>query len=157
MKKTGEWGQFFPPEMSPFGYNETMAQSYLPLDRAAVEQRGWTWREETARARYDGPAVTIPSRIEEVDDSICDKILTCSVTGKNFRIQKAELKFLKKMNLPLPRVCPEERRRLRMTRRNPRQLFDRTCAECGTKIMTTFAPDRPERVLCERCFQKMSV
>lgn len=156
MKKTGEWGQFFPPEMSPFGYNETMAQVYLPLGRDAVESHGWRWREESPNAKYDGPAATIPDRIEDADESICDQILTCSVTGKNFRIQKSELKFLKKMQLPLPRICPEERRRRRTQWRNPRQLFDRKCSECASKITTTFSPDRPERVACESCFQKMS-
>lgn len=26
MKAMGEWGEFFPPHLSPFGYNETLAQ-----------------------------------------------------------------------------------------------------------------------------------
>ena len=33
MKKTGEWGEFFPASISPFGYNETVAQEYFPLTR----------------------------------------------------------------------------------------------------------------------------
>lgn len=30
MKKTGEWGEFFPMEISPFDYKETVAQDYYP-------------------------------------------------------------------------------------------------------------------------------
>jgi hypothetical protein len=31
MMKTGEWWEFFPSWMSPFGYNETVAQEYFPI------------------------------------------------------------------------------------------------------------------------------
>lgn len=30
MKKTGEYGEFFPMEISPFRYNETIAQDHFP-------------------------------------------------------------------------------------------------------------------------------
>jgi hypothetical protein len=33
MQKDGEWGGFFPPTISPFGYNESLAQEYFPLTR----------------------------------------------------------------------------------------------------------------------------
>ena len=39
MVSTKEWGEFFPTELSPFGYNETMAQVFLPLERKEVLQR----------------------------------------------------------------------------------------------------------------------
>lgn len=31
MKKTGEWGEFFPSTLSPFKYEETVANAYFPL------------------------------------------------------------------------------------------------------------------------------
>jgi hypothetical protein len=31
MIETGEWGEFFHPSLSPFGYNETVAQEYYPV------------------------------------------------------------------------------------------------------------------------------
>jgi hypothetical protein len=34
MKNTGERGEFFHPSLSPFGYNETVANEYLPLEKA---------------------------------------------------------------------------------------------------------------------------
>jgi hypothetical protein len=33
MQKAGEWGEFFPASLSPFGYNETHAQEYYPMTR----------------------------------------------------------------------------------------------------------------------------
>jgi hypothetical protein len=39
MKSTGEWGEFFPLPLSPFGYNETVAQDYFPLtSEEAIEK-----------------------------------------------------------------------------------------------------------------------
>ncbi|MDD3302346.1 MAG: hypothetical protein PHN31_02240 [Candidatus Gracilibacteria bacterium] len=32
MQKTGEWGEFFPSSISPFGYNETVANEYFQLN-----------------------------------------------------------------------------------------------------------------------------
>jgi len=37
MRSTGEWGEFFPHELSPFGYNETVAQEYFPLTEEEVK------------------------------------------------------------------------------------------------------------------------
>ena len=103
---------------------------------------------------------------------ICDKILICennfcssglqtAVTedkkcGKNYKIQKQELKFYRKMNLPISRKCPDCRHSERMKLRNPRKLFTRNCdnPNCKDKsqFVSTFSPDRPERVFCEKCY-----
>ncbi|MBI2634877.1 hypothetical protein HYW82_04395 [Candidatus Peregrinibacteria bacterium] len=51
MKKTGEWGQFFPPMFSFFAYNESVAQEYFPLEEEAALVGGWQWLagEKTAK------------------------------------------------------------------------------------------------------------
>ena len=33
MEKTGEWGEYFPQSMSPFGYNATVAHQFFPLSK----------------------------------------------------------------------------------------------------------------------------
>jgi len=33
MKKTSEWGEFFPASISPFGYEETAAMDYYPATK----------------------------------------------------------------------------------------------------------------------------
>ena len=40
-----EWGEFFPASMSPFGYNETVAQEYYPLSREEVLWETSFWKE----------------------------------------------------------------------------------------------------------------
>ncbi|TSC99119.1 MAG: Uncharacterized protein Greene101449_741, partial [Candidatus Peregrinibacteria bacterium Greene1014_49] len=41
----GEWGEFLPVAMSPFAYNETVAQEAFPLTKGEAEKRGWQWRD----------------------------------------------------------------------------------------------------------------
>ena len=38
MKADGEWGEFLPPYLSPFGYNETLAAELLPLSQQEALQ-----------------------------------------------------------------------------------------------------------------------
>ncbi|MEI8229889.1 MAG: hypothetical protein WCG83_02005 [Candidatus Peregrinibacteria bacterium] len=41
MKEQGSFGEFFPHALSPYGYNETVAQTYFPLSEAEVKNGGW--------------------------------------------------------------------------------------------------------------------
>ncbi len=45
--KTGEWWEFFPSSLSPFGYNETVAQEYFPMTRDSVIARNEAIQETT--------------------------------------------------------------------------------------------------------------
>lgn len=51
MIQTGEWGEFFHPKHSPFGYNETIGYDDQPLDRATVERYGWKWYDIPKKER----------------------------------------------------------------------------------------------------------
>lgn len=153
MRKTGEWGQYFPHAASPFAYNETVAMDFFPLTRDQTAARGWQWKEEELQSQnYMGPDAVIPDTIGEVDDAITDKVLTCSETGKKYKITPKEMSFHKKQNIPLPRMCPDERHRKRMALKSQRMLYTRLCNHCGATLETTFAPDRPEIVCCEHCY-----
>ncbi len=155
MKTTKEWGKFFPSSLSTFGYNHSQAQEYFPLTEAEVADRGYTWKADKGLTKYDGPVYEMPENISEVGDDILESILRCEVTGKNFRLIKSELEFYRKMNLPIPRVCPDERHRQRMNFRNPRQLWNRKCDTCKCEIRTTYGPERKEKVLCDNCYQEV--
>jgi hypothetical protein len=156
MKSIGEWGQFFPRDLSPFGYNETMAQEYFPMAKEQVLKKGWKWKEEPEdeERSYLGPPVAIPEDIKDADDPICSAILRCEVTGKLFKIIPQEFQFYRTMKLPLPRKCFVQRLRERFALRNPRTLWNRTCQKCKKAIETTYAPERPEIVYCENCYLK---
>lgn len=154
LKKVGEYGAFFPPELAPFAYNETIGQDYMPLKKAEVAAFGFRWQEDMpgTRGKETLKAEAIPDRIEEVKDDILDKILACASCGRNYKLVGLELTFYRKMFLPIPRECFNCRHVDRLRRRGPMQLFDRACAKCERPVKTTFAPERPEIVFCEKCY-----
>jgi hypothetical protein len=156
MKKTGEWGEFFPASISPHAYNETSALEYFPLNKEEVINRGLKWQDNlpTTTGEETVSWNDIPYDIDQVTESICDEVLACERTGKNFRITKQELAFYKQMRLPIPRIHYYERHLDRKNLRNPRKLWKRSCDNCGTEIMTAYAPERPEIVYCETCYHK---
>lgn len=150
--QAGEYGELFPIEISPFAYNETVAQDYFPLSKEEVLKKGWRWREDESEKMYKGPRVEIPVNINDAGEDICKKILTCEVTGKPYKIIPQELQFYKKMQLPIPKKCPDQRHKDRMKLRNPRKLWDRKCDKCEKNMKTVYAPDRPEIIYCEECY-----
>ena len=149
-----DWGDFFPIIFSPFGYNETIAQEYFPLTKEKVLAQGWKWKDEEERVGYKGPEVKIPEQINDVDDSVCEKVLTCEISDKNYKIIPQELEFYRKMDLPIPRKSPTQRHQERLKLRNPRKLWSRNCMKCNKEMLTVHAPDRPETVYCEECYLK---
>ncbi len=154
MQKTGEWGEFFPITLSIFAYNETMGQDYYPLKKEQAIKQGITWKEEEEPLGYQGIKVEIPHDIKDVTEKITKEILSCEQCHKNYRIVLQELKFYKQMNIPIPKNCPECRHKNRINLRNPRKLWERACEKCGTKLETSYAPERPEKVYCEACYLK---
>lgn len=152
MQKNGEWGELFPNSGSPFAYNETCAQDFFPLSREEALSRGWRWKEADAK-EYQAPTLAeIPDNIKDVSDTITKEILACSATGKNYKITKQELAFYRRMNLPLPRYCPEYRHKLRSEKRTPFKLWERQCAKTGKDILSSYSPDRPETIYSEEAF-----
>lgn len=150
-----EWGEYFPANISPFSYNETIASDYFPLAEAQATAVGWSWRNpDENKNSYLGPVYVIPQNIQDVSDDITKQILTCDITGRPYKIIPQELKFYREMNIPIPRKCPDQRHKERMALRNPCKLWHRQCAKCQKDIQTTYAPERPEIVYCEECYLK---
>ncbi|OGY79240.1 MAG: hypothetical protein A3B74_00080 [Candidatus Kerfeldbacteria bacterium RIFCSPHIGHO2_02_FULL_42_14] len=167
MRDDGEWGEFLPVQYSPHTYNETMSQDYFPLTKKKVLVRGWRWQDESAGlyGKETLRATDIHSQIEKVAEIILEKILACVECKKNYRIQSIELKLLKLLHLPLPLLCPACRFQKRWKRHYPLQLYHRQCQcdlkhsehsenRCPTEFETTYAPERPEKIFCNPCYQQ---
>ncbi len=151
MKKTEEYGEFFPIEISPFAYNETIAQDYYPLRKEEALAKGYGWKDPDER-EYLAQSYTIPDMINDVPDIIVKEILACETCKKNYKIVPQELKIYKKRKIPVPHKCPDCRHKLRLEMRNPRKLWDRKCAKCSKDIKTSYSPERAETVYCESCY-----
>lgn len=149
-----EFGEHLPVEFSQSAYNETMAQMWYPLTKKQVEQNGWRWQEHVPFTTGLETMADVPDAIDAVEDSICNEILRCEECRRNYHITPKEFSFYRTQSLPVPRLCFQCRRRTRMQQRNPRQLWSRQCSACSKDIQTTYAPERPEKVLCEHCYLK---
>lgn len=166
MRSTGEWWEFFPHELSPFWYNETVAQEYFPMTEAEVKLKGWNWYSEDSKTPSTDSHKPLP--ISQYDERIVwyeiaqkniselqGSVVVCEVTGKAFKLIKQELLFYVQNSLPLPVKHPDQRHKERMEMRNPRELHERNCAECGNPIITTYSSQKPEKVVCEDCYRKL--
>lgn len=153
MQETMEFGEFFPIKFSPFAYNETVAQDYFPLSREEALDKGYGWRDED-KTEFQPASYVPPENIKEVDDSICEKVLACEVSGRNYRITPAELRFYKRMKLPIPKKHFIERHKDRLAKRLPYDLFERACDKCGTEIKTSYKLGGVEKIYCEACYLK---
>ena len=164
MKKTGEYGEFFPSNISPFGYNESIAQDYFPKTKEEILKQSYAWRDpEVKNYNITIPTNNIPDNITDVPNSFTKEIIECEHKGKcneqcatAFRLTASELQFYKRMNIPLPRLCPFCRHYGRLKLKNPMKLWHRKCMKegCNNKFETSYAPDRPEIVYCEKCYQQ---
>ncbi len=105
-------------------------------------------------------------------DNIVKEIIGCKHRGicheqctVAFRIIPQELAFYRKMNVPLPILCPNCRHYERFLSQNPRKLWQRACMcknktnhihaanPCPNEFKTSYAPEREEIIYCENCYQ----
>lgn len=155
MQQEHTWGEFFPATLSPFGYNETKAYEWYPLTEREVRLCDWEWSHYAAplpEGLQMMAANALPSDITEVGDDILSVAIVCEGTGQPFRVMPQELAFYRKKGLPLPPRSSQQRHCDRVARQNSRKLWSRTCMKCSKTIQTTYSPDRPEIVYCERCY-----
>ncbi len=156
MKNTGEWGEFFPAKYAPVSYNETAANVYIPLSKEEALEKGFRWQDDLGGTYGKETIQTPPDDLSNVDESITKEILRCSTCAKNFNVVAPELELYKRMNIPIPECCPDCRYVERQSLRTPRKLWKRGCLNtpCDNEFESPYSPDRPEKVYCEKCYQK---
>jgi len=162
MKTTGEWGEFFPSTISPFAYNETLAQDYYPLDKKQATEKWFKWMDKEypinipeGMARIEAKDLPALKKLnKDLEKKILNTAIICEDSWKPYRITQQELNFYKKNNLPIPQKHPNIRYIERMNLRNPRKLYDKKCDKCEIDIKTTYSPDRPETVFCQACYSE---
>ena len=166
MKKTGEYGEFFPPEIAPVYYNETQGNLYIPMTKEEVLAKGWHWEDNVPGTfgKETLSGISIPDKIQDIPDSYLNEIFSCINCSKNYNITKNELLFYRKENVPFPRECPSCRYKRRFDLRPKRDLWHRTCmcdkkhvshkGKCKVEFETCYPPDNKAIVYCEDCYNK---
>ncbi len=76
----------------------------------------------------------------------------CPLSGEDFPIFQSDKKFYEKISpvynwvkkiIPFPTLAPTERERRKLTRRNIRKLYKRTCSSTWLPIISMYAPESP--------------
>jgi hypothetical protein len=170
------YGEFFPPEFSPFAFNETMLSDYFPLSKEEALANGYKWKDPEQREyQITVTAEKIPDALDTVTDDILKEILQCVSCKRAFRIIRPELDFYRRIRIPLPNRCQGCRYLARLELINKPKFYNRSCqcagaqsensvysntahhshgdGQCPATFETSYAPDRPEIVYCEQCYQ----
>lgn len=171
-----KYGEFFPMEWSPFGYNNTLAVQHFPLSKEEALKNNYGWIDrERGEYTITHKASDLPEKISETTDEILKEVIECEKCKFAYRIQPNELTFYRRENLPLPHMCNECRHERRISDRLTLHLFERSCmcggeadetgvykntithqhgaGKCPEIFQTGYAPNSPEIVYCEKCYQ----
>lgn len=135
MKKTGEWGEFFPAALASVGYNESCAMITNPLTKEQALALGFQWYDMDTAA---------PLQAEG------ENIMQCARSGRSFRLIPQELAFYAKLGLPKPLFHPDVRHEDRLSHRNPYVLHESTCRKCSKAIWTDQSEDKI--IYCLECY-----
>jgi len=154
--KTYTYGEFFPPEMSPINYKQSLAMDFYPLSDEEIESEGYKTGEVGLKAvKSTIDASELPDKISDAPDVIVNEVIGCDSCKRAYRMIPKELEFLKKHNLPIPRLCPDCRYSERIKDRNPLTWWQRTCmkAGCEKQFKTSFDPTVKAIVYCDTCYE----
>ena len=167
------FGEYFPMDMSPFAYNETVAQEFFPLIKEIAKDKGYRWvNKEEKNYQIEIKNENIPDDISDVSQDIIGKIIECEHKGEcghqcteAYKITKEEFLFYRRMNLPIPKICSNCRHYERLAKRNPLKLWTRECEcdkeghfhgdkKCLEKFQTSYSSEKSEIIYCEKCYQQ---
>src|SRR3989338_9181882 len=67
--------------------------------------------------------------------------IECKFSGENFHARAQDVAFYRDMKVPLPTICPRERRRIRLASQNNYYLFKGYSAFSGELVASMFSPN----------------
>ncbi len=174
MKKQWLRWRFLMPELSPFPYNDTVAMDYFPVTENQLEilnpddfisdailDLWWEEKIKIKRRTRDSEinipewlvqleAEKISDSIENIDDSILQKIIICSKSKRPFRVIKPELDFYRRYKIALPHTHPDIRHIDKIKQRPSRDLTLYNCSKCNKEVLSV---GENKNISCEDCYQ----
>ena len=171
------YGEFFPIQFSPFGYNNTIAIEHFRMTKEEAEDNGYGWLE-APKGEYTvtKKSSQLEDSINDIKDAILEEVIECDNCKKAYRILENELIFLRNEKIPVPRLCNECRHKRRIADRLTLHLYNRECMcagerdetgvylntkfhdhknlHCEVSIKTGYVPSGPEIVYCDKCYQQ---
>jgi len=157
MEETKEWGNFYPKEMLPFAYNESIVNEYFPLIKEQALEKGYRWEDDIPRTKGQETILNdeLPKNPKLFTNELTGQILKCNTCANNYKLVSQEITFYKQLNIALPIDCFNCRHERRMKSRNVRTLFEDHCAKCNKEIQTSYNSEQQKqyKIYCESCYQ----
>ena len=163
MIKTGEWGEFFRPDIARYNYTQSTASGFYPISKEEALKHGFKWgdyAEPLPESEFVMDGKDVPDNINDISDDILKYRIKCPETGRHYRIQKQELAFYRTHHLPVPNKFPNKQMGVVYSLRNPLKLVERQCqntingSRCSTKTTGAHPIDNGQLVYCEECFNQ---
>ena len=76
----------------------------------------------------------------------------CQKCSKQFHIDETDVNFYQMVEVPHPTFCPPCRLQRRLTFRNDRTLYKRTCELCQKEVISIYRPGGPQKIICQKCW-----
>ncbi len=77
---------------------------------------------------------------------------TCKECNLSFSVHADDQKILDYFHAPAPTLCPPHSLRQRLSFRNERHLFKRTCELCKKEMLAMYSPNSYPSVYCHECW-----
>jgi hypothetical protein len=77
---------------------------------------------------------------------------TCVHCQRAFQITDQDQAYYRRLAVPNPVRCPQCRFQLRMSFRNERFLYQRSCDLCHQAVLSQYSPDKPYVIYCRTCW-----
>jgi phage pi2 protein 07 len=156
MKKTGEYGKYFPYSMSAGPFNLSTSFLYFPdTKKEEILKLGGYW-EDLIESQVEGMSTSeLPDEIKDVSDTIINQALVCPETGWRFNIAQNELFFYKENNIPLPRYHFDVRTKNQLKYLTVMQSYQYACVYCKKNIEAYYLPEwNYQKIACEECYKQ---
>lgn len=158
MLERGEFGQFFPYELSPFAFNTSHGGNMYPLSPAEVAQLGARWYGFESEKQAPASSIDeLPTRLADTTVEQLAKKYRCPVTGRPFGFVAPEIELHRSMKIALPRLHPTARRLARLRSYLPFLLHDRKCDSCGKQVETRIPPEHAAPIFCPTCYEQIMI
>lgn len=159
MKKSGEYGNFFPGYFAANPYEESLSGFYFPLDDEELEK--WGFRSSSKTGNSDASYLSvdnIPDTANDAEESIYGKVFWDAKSKRPFQILKEDIQLSKKLKVPLPWSYYTQR-----TQDNFKLIpfFGSTrtisCAQCKKEVQTSWSEKYSKRIICEECYLEYAI
>jgi len=122
-------------ELSPWPYNYSYSSRYFPLAESEARAQNLSWLTKESADAASVKEQSIPDSLPETDQPI---VGVCEQTGRLFRITTEEIKRLRKLNAPLPRIADDLRMGERSLRCGGLVLKLRKSQKTGAPLLTAY-------------------